>query len=489
MRGKVNGSMHVLFAASEAVPIVKTGGLADVVGALPKALAPLGIDAAVILPLYGETPAAIRQSLTRVGEFRVRLGWRNQRCELMRTEQDGIVYYLIGNDYYYDRGSLYGYDDEAERFVFFCFAVLEAMPLLERRPAVLHCHDWQTGLIPFLLRTRYSQDPGTRDIRSVFTIHNLRYQGVFSRETLADLLSIGDDMFTSEGLEFYGGGSCMKGGLAYADKLTTVSRAYAEEIQTEAFGEGLDGMLRKRKDDLAGIVNGIDAESFDPMNDASLAFPYKRSLGKKRMNKIALQQRLGLTASKEAPLIGIVSRLVEQKGLDLVEAMLDALLNLEPDVQLAVLGTGDPRYEELFRKAAAERPERVAVRLAFDDALARQIYAGSDLYLMPSQFEPCGLSQLIALRYGSVPIVRETGGLRDTIQAYDEYTGRGTGFSFRHYDADELLHTVRRALALYRDDAKWQHIVDQGVGKDYSWSSSAREYRAVYRELAGYGKG
>ncbi len=481
--------MKILFAASEAVPIVKTGGLADVVGALPKALAPLGYEAAVILPLYGETPDAIRRTLRRIGVFRVQLGWRNQRCELYRTELDGIAYYLIGNDYYYDRGSLYGYDDEAERFVFFCFAVLEAMPLLGWQPSLIHCHDWQTGLIPFLLRTRYSQDPGTRGIRSVFTIHNLRYQGVFSRETLADLLGIGDEWFTTEGLEFYGGGSCMKGGLFYADKLTTVSRTYAEEIQTAAYGERLEGVLQKRKEDLVGIVNGIDVDSFNPMNDPHVAFPYRRSLGKKRKNKIALQRQLGLTESSDAPLIGIVSRLVEQKGLDLVEGILERLLLTEPDVQLVVLGTGEPRYEALFRHTAAQLPERAAVHNGFDDALARQIYAGSDLYLMPSQFEPCGLSQLIALRYGSVPIVRETGGLRDTIQAYDEYTSRGTGFSFRQYDADELLHTVRRALSLYRDDAKWQHIVDQGISKDYSWSSSAREYAAVYRELAGFGKG
>lgn len=477
--------MNILFAASEAVPLAKTGGLADVAGALPKALNNRGADVRVILPKYEEIPSAMLAQFERIAEFNVSFGWRNQYCGLLRSSLDGVTYYLIDNEYYFKRNGLYGYNDDAERFVFFCFAVLEAGRHMDFRPQLVHCHDWQTGLMPFLLKTRYAYDPEWSGVKSVFTIHNLKYQGLFGIELMKELTGAGDELFAADGLEFHGAASCMKGGLQYADKLTTVSRTYAEEIQTAYYGERLDTLLRFRSRDLAGIVNGIDYELFDPMNDPALDAPYRNSLKQKRKNKTALQAELGLAPS-DAPLIGIVSRLVEQKGFDLIAAILDELL--QEEVQLAVLGAGEQRYERLFEDAARRYPGKAAVWLGYSDRLARRIYAGSDLFLMPSQFEPCGLSQLLALRYRSVPIVRETGGLKDTVQPYNEYTGQGNGFSFANYNAHDLLYTVRRAIDFYRDEVKWKIIVDNGTKDDYSWNHSAKAYMALYSQLLAQGK-
>ncbi|GIQ63539.1 glycogen synthase [Paenibacillus cisolokensis] len=473
--------MNILFAASEAVPLVKTGGLADVTGALPLALRKLGVRAGVILPKYEEIAESHIARFETVCTFTVQLGWRKQYCGLLRAAIGGIDYYLIDNEYYFKRRGLYGYGDDAERFVFFSFAVVEALRYLDVRPDILHCHDWQTALVPFLLKTRYAHDPVCRGIATVFTIHNLKYQGVFSKELMLDLLGAGEEVFRTELLEFYGAANCMKSGLVCADKLTTVSPTYAEEIQTEWYGEKLDGLLRRRSGDLSGIVNGIDTALFDPMNDPALVAPYRHSLDEKRRNKTALQRELGLPEAENVPLIGIVSRLVEQKGFDLLAHILDEALS-EP-AQWAVLGAGERRYEELFREAAARRPDKIAVRLGYDDGLARRIYAGSDLYLMPSKFEPCGLSQLIALRYLSVPIVRETGGLKDTVLSYNEYTGEGNGFTFAHYNAHDLLFTIRRALKFYADPAAWGTIAANAAKRDYGWDRSAKQYLALYDEL------
>ncbi|MBD2869515.1 glycogen synthase GlgA [Paenibacillus arenilitoris] len=479
--------MNILFAASEAVPLAKTGGLADVAGALPKALNRRGIDARVVLPKYEEIPEALLESFEQVAHFNVYFGWRKQYCGLLKGSLDGVVYYLIDNEFYFKRRGLYGYGDDAERFVFFCFAVMEAVRYMDFHPSVVHCHDWQTGLIPFLLKTRYAYDPAWAYAKSVFTIHNLKYQGLFGIDLLKELLGTGDDMFTSDRLEFHGAASCMKGGLVFADKLTTVSGTYAEEIQTDYFGEGLDSLLRYRSGDLIGIVNGIDDELFDPMNDPALHSPYRDSLSRKRKNKVELQRELGLPQSETVPLIGIVSRLVEQKGFDLIAATFEELLQLE-DAEYAILGAGEERYEHFFKEMATRYPDKVALRLGYDDRLARLIYAGSDLFAMPSKFEPCGLSQLLALRYRSVPIVRETGGLKDTIQAYDEYTGEGNGFSFANYNAHDYMYTVRRALSLYRNEEAWKQIVRNGSKEDYSWNRSARAYISVYSQLAAHRK-
>jgi starch synthase len=478
--------MNILFATSEAVPLAKTGGLADVAGALPKALNKRGVDTRVVLPKYEEIPASLIGQFEQITHFTVSFGWRNQYCGLLRAELDGVTYYLIDNEFYFRRKGLYGYGDEAERFVFFCFAVMEAVRYMDFHPDIVHCHDWQTGLIPFLLKTKYYHDPAWAYTKSVFTIHNLKYQGLFGIDHMKDLLGVGDEFFLTDSLGFYGAGSCMKGGLVYADKLTTVSSTYAEEIQTEYFGERLDPLLRYRSWDLTGIVNGIDDELFDPMNDSALAVPYRSSLSRKRKNKVELQRELGLPQSEEIPLIGIVTRLVEQKGIDLIAATFEELL--EEDVQFVLLGAGEGRYEHFFNDAAYRHPDKVAVWIGYDDGLARRIYAGSDMFAMPSQFEPCGLSQLLALRYLSVPIVRETGGLKDTVQAYNEYTGEGNGFSFTNYNAHDYMYTVRRALALYRNEEVWKQIVSNGEKEDYSWNRSAKAYISVYSQLVPHRK-
>lgn len=477
--------MKVWFAASEAAPLVKSGGLADVVGALPKALAKRGIEVTVVLPKYGEIPARIADEAVYRGSFDVSLGWRRQYCGLLETRVDGVNYLLVDNEYFFKRGYLYGYgEEEAERFVFFGFAVVEAMFRmgLEELPDIVHCHDWQTGVVPMLLRTRYSHVPAFKKIRTVFTIHNLQYQGVFSRGRLQDLLSAGDELFTEDGMEFYGAGSCMKAGLRFADKLTTVSPTYAREIQTPEYGEKLDGVLRQRAGDLSGIVNGIDTDAYDPMTDPHLAVNYRSSLAKKRRNKTALQEEFGLPVDEATPVIGIVSRLAWQKGFDLVGEALPGLM--AERLQLIVLGTGDPHLEGMLRDAGERFRGRLFVWFGFNEGLARRIYAASDMFLMPSRFEPCGLSQLISLRYRTVPIVRETGGLRDTVQPYNEYTGEGTGFSFGPASAHDLLFTVRRALSFYGDPAAWERIVDNGAKRDVGWEASAREYEKLYRELA-----
>ncbi|SDR90797.1 starch synthase [Paenibacillaceae bacterium GAS479] len=474
--------MKVLFATSEAVPLAKTGGLADVAGALPKALLNKGIDARVILPNYETIPWEHLKHFKTVDVFSVNLGWRSQYCGLLKGEIDGVTYYLIDNEHYFRRGGLYGYDDDPERFVFFSIAVLEAARRMEEQWDILHCHDWQTGLIPFLLKRRYWNDDRLSGIRTVFTIHNLRYQGVFGKQEMMDLIGMGPEIFGWDGLEHNDAANCMKGGLLYADKLTTVSPTYAEEIKTSFYGEGLDGILRVRSGDLSGIVNGIDTELFDPMNDAAISAPYLDSLDKKRLNKLALQKEMGLPQNPDVPVIGIVSRLVEQKGFDLIDGVFGELL--EEEVQFAVLGSGDWKYEEMFRSASHSRYDKVSIRTGFNDALARRIYAGSDMYLMPSQFEPCGLSQLLALRYRTVPIVRETGGLKDTVQPYNEYTGEGNGFSFTNYNAHDMLYTIREAIGFYNKEDVWKGIVLNGTRDDYSWSRSASSYIGLYEQLA-----
>ena len=402
---------------------------------------------------------------------------------MQETEADGVRFLLIDNEYYFKRGQLYGYGDDAERFVYFCVAAREAIGKLERPPELIHCHDWQTGLIPFLLRTRYAHLPGYRDIRTVFTIHNLQYQGVFSRELMQDLLSAGDEAFTPEGLEFYGGASCMKAGLLYADKLSNVSYTYMFEIQTPEYGEKLDGVIRRRAaaGDLWGIVNGIDTREFDPMRDPHIPVHYRDSLAKKRKNKTALQRELGLPEDEEAPLVGMVSRLTPQKGFDLVLGALPELMKRR--LQLVVLGAGDGDIERELREAEARHPGRIATWFGFNEGLARRIYAASDLYLMPSRFEPCGLSQLIALRYRAVPIVRETGGLKDTVQPYNEFTGEGNGFSFGPAAVNDLVYTVDRALSFYGDRKTWARIVANGARRDVGWGPSARLYHKLYKEL------
>lgn len=481
--------MNVLHVASEGAPFVKTGGLADVIGALPQELRRQGVDARVVLPKYAKIPEHDRNAMTLRQVLTVPVGWRQQYCGIEVLEKDGITYYFLDNEYYFQRDGVYGYYDEAERFAFFARAVLMALPHLDFRPDVLHCHDWQTGLVPFLLGSCFQHDPFYWGIKTVYTIHNLLYQGVFPRSVLGELIGVGDEHMREESLGYYDTVNYMKGGLNFAHKITTVSNTYAREIQTEYYGATLDGLLRSRQRDLVGIVNGIDYASYNPETDEHLFVPFppaeaaceQSMLQAKAQNKLALQQAIGLPTRADIPMIAIISRFVEQKGFDLILHVLPEILAL--DAQLVILGTGEAHYEQAFRDAAWHHPDKVSTHILFDEGFARRLYAASDLFLMPSKFEPCGLSQLLALRYGSVPIVRETGGLLDTVQAYQEQLGTGNGFSFASYNAHDMLYTLSRAVSLWGDRETWQQIVHNGQLRDFSWGESANQYHDLYQSL------
>jgi starch synthase len=474
--------VKVLFAVSECVPFVKTGGLADVAGALPKELKKLGTEVRVILPNYSLISDKLKSSFQFQKAINVQVGFRSQYCGILTAEHDGIIYYFIDNEYYFFRDSLYGHYDDGERFSFFSKAILECIPHLDFIPDVIHCHDWHTGMVNFLLDVRYRANPMYKDINTVFTIHNLQFQGIFPYEVMSDLLGLGDQYFNMDQLEFYGNVNFMKGGIVASDVITTVSPTYKEEIQYPFFGEKLDGLLRKHSHKLIGIVNGIDDAVYNPRTDHDIAVSYDiDSLAGKAENKQVLQQYFGLPEKENTPIIAMVTRLTAQKGLDLVCHVFHHLV--QEDVQFIILGSGDHNYENFFTQMEHEYPEKVRVYLGFNEALAHQIYAGADLFLMPSQFEPCGLGQLIALQYGTIPIVRETGGLNDTVQSYNESTGNGSGFTFKNFNAHDMLHTVRRAIHFYHENETWNHLVQKVMSQDYSWLQSAKEYNEIYENL------
>lgn len=478
--------MKILFTASECVPFVKTGGLADVVGALAPVLAKQGNDVRVMLPLYSAIPEKWSEKMTHVVDFEVELGWRKQYCGIEKLEQDGVIWYFVDNKFYFGRPYIYGLGgDEYERFGFFCRAVLNALTLLDFQPDVIHAHDWQSGMVPALLKIQYAHLPFYANIKTMFTIHNLQYQGIFGIREVQDVLGLGDGLWTNDKLECYGCANFMKAALVYADVITTVSPSYAEEIQTAYYGERLDGLLRARKHEVYGVLNGIDMVDYDPATDERIAATYSLDdMSGKALCKADLQKKLGLEVNPDVPLIGMVGRLSNQKGLDLVDCIISDLLR--QDVQLVVLGMGESRYVNLFSWAESEYRGKMAARFTMDHALAHQIYAGCDMFLMPSQFEPCGLSQLIALRYGTLPIVRETGGLRDTVLSYNENTGMGNGFSFFNYNAHDMLHTIERAMKFYREDKPvWHKLQQTGMSGDYSWTNSAGKYMELYRGLVG----
>ncbi len=477
--------MKILFAASECVPFVKTGGLADVVGALPQELLRLGHDVSVILPKYAVMDNEFKAALTHVCDFRVPLGWRSQYCGIETLVYKNVRFYFVDNEFYFGRSYVYGgfTNDEAERFAFFSKAVLEAMPRIGFFPDVLHCNDWQTGLCPALLKLKYMMLPDYRGIKTAVTIHNLCYQGTFAWDFTEELLGFGYENFTSDKLEYHGGISFLKAGLVYADAVTTVSPTYAAEVQTEACGCGLEGLLRARSGSLTGILNGIDKKEYDPERGDSLAAKFNsKDLSGKVLCKAALQREMELDVDLSVPVVAIVARLTGQKGIDLVERVLaDMMLK---NIQLCVLGRGEPRYEQLFSWAAWRYPGRVSARHELNQGLSKRIYAGADMFLMPSQFEPCGLSQLIAMRYGTLPIVRETGGLKDTVKPYNKFTDEGTGFSFANYNAHEMLYAVERAAALYREDhAAWERMMVRAMRKNFSWDASAKRYAKLYEGL------
>ena len=476
--------MKILFAASECVPFIKTGGLADVVGALSPVLTQKGVDVRVMVPLYASIPEKWTSQMKSECEFEVELGWRKQYCGVKSLEYQGVKFYFIDNQFYFGRSYIYGLGgDEYERFGFFSRAVIDALPQLGFQPDIVHCHDWQTGMVPALLKIQYAHFPFYKNMKTVYTIHNLQYQGVFPIKAVQDTLGLGDSLFTSDKLECYGCANYMKAGLVYADELTTVSPSYSDEIQTAFYGERLDGLLRARKEQLSGILNGIDVEDYNPEKDPMIYANYGAfSLGGKETCKTELQKELGLTVDPDAPLVGIISRLSNQKGLDLIECVIRELM--DTGIQLVVLGMGEAKYTNLFSWAESEYPGRLAARFAMNHQLAHRIYAGADMFLMPSQFEPCGLSQMIALRYGTVPIVRETGGLRDTVLSYNKFTDEGNGFSFFNYNAHDMLHTVRRAVHYYKNNREvWYKLIVRGMTGDYSWYASANKYLEMYDRL------
>lgn len=481
MKNKGEGIMKVLFAASECAPFVKTGGLADVIGSLPKELKNQNIDIRVVLPKYEDIPHEFKEKMTFLKSFSVRLSWRNQYCGVEQLTIDGVTFYFIDNEYYFKRHGLYGHYDEAERFAFFSRAVIEMLPKIDFQPDIIHCHDWQTGMIPLFLKEHYLFYEFYNHMKTVFTIHNLKYQGIFPSTILGDILALSNEYLVDDKLGFYGQVNYMKAALHYADKLTTVSRTYANEIQMPYYGEHLDGVLRARAYDLVGIVNGIDYQEYNPLTDPHIYVNYRSSLEKKQQNKVQLQEELGLPVNKAIPMIGIVSRFVEQKGFDLIAHVIHEIL--QKDVQLVVLGTGEHHYEQLFLHAKYHYPNKVSANITFHEALARKIYAASDLFLMPSKFEPCGIGQLIALRYGTVPIVRETGGLFDTVSPFIEETGEGNGFTFTNYNAHDMLYTIERALNIYHQEKLWKVVFKNTFKNNYSWQQSAKEYINLYNSI------
>jgi starch synthase len=488
----VPSRLRILFVASEVAPFAKTGGLADVAGALPRALATLGHDVRILLPKYRGAEAHATETRLVVPNIRIPLGDRETEGALIEGRApSGVPVYLLEHEHYYNRDNLYGttdgdYWDNCERFVFLCRAALEGMARLDTarpgirwQPQVIHANDWQTGLLPVYLHTLYRDHPLLGRLASVFTIHNLAYQGVFWHYDVP-MTGLGWDLFTPAGIEFYGKLNFLKGGLIFSDLLTTVSRTYAREIRTAAFGSGLEGVLEERSRDLHGVVNGIDYEVWDPRKDPAIAHPYSTDDSEpKAICRETLRRELGLEDGA-GPVIGIVTRLAEQKGMDLVLEALPGIL--AEGGQLVVLGSGEARLEEAFRSAAAAHPGQVAVRMGYDDELSRRIYAGSDAFLMPSRYEPCGLGQLIALRYGGAPIVRRTGGLADTVTEFDPARRTGTGFVFDAFTPDALLAAVHRAASTYRQPAVWKALVRNAMAEDFSWDASAREYVTLYRK-------
>jgi starch synthase len=474
--------MKILYAIFEAAPFAKSGGLGDVGGALPMFLKENGHDVRVIMPKHDAIPSRFKSEMKLLFSFYVQLGWRTQYCGVEMLKYRGVIYYFIDNEQYFKRDSLYGYGDDEERVAFFCKATLLCLTHLERfKPQIIHCNDWHTSLIPLMLKEYFGSHPYYYDIKSVMSIHNLKYQGITGYDFLGNVLDMADHVAARDYLAWGGAVNFLKGALHYADAITTVSPSYAREIMTPYFGEGLDGVLRWREERLSGILNGIDYSEYDPAIDKHIYRTYKGGdFEGKAFNKKALQSELSLPTEQDTPLFVIISRLTEQKGLDLVAHIMEELL-YAGDAQVAVLGTGDWRYEEMFYYFANRYPGRIAVRITFDEGLAHKMYAGGDALLMPSKFEPCGITQLIAMKYGTLPIVRETGGLRDTVIPYNKFTGEGTGFSFANYNAHELLFTVREAMRLYGDDrAAWQTICKNACAADFGWQVSAEKYTALY---------
>ncbi|MBD5533515.1 MAG: glycogen synthase GlgA [Lachnospiraceae bacterium] len=479
---------NILFVASEGVPFIKTGGLADVVGSLPKYVDKEYFDIRVMLPKYTCISQNMRDLMQYKTHFYMDFNWKNEYVGILEAVVDGVTYYFIDNESYFNGFKPYSsnFYEDIVKFSFFSKAALSAMPLLGFRPDIIHCHDWQTGLIPVYLHERFQGNDFYRGIKSIMTIHNLKFQGKWDIRSIKDLTGLPDFYFTPDKLECYKDANLLKGGLVFADAITTVSDTYAEEIKCAFYGEGLDGLMRARSGDLRGIVNGIDYEEYNPETDKFIEYKYNAVNFRKEKvkNKRALQKELGLVEDDRKMMIGIVSRLTDQKGFDLIAYVMDELC--QDDVQLVVLGTGEEQYENMFRHFDWKYNNKVSANIYYSEAMSHKIYAACDAFLMPSLFEPCGLSQLMALRYGTVPIVRETGGLKDTVEAYNEYESKGTGFSFCNYNAHEMLGSIRYAERIYYDKKReWNKIIDRAMAADFSWGVSARKYQEMYDWMIG----
>ena len=470
--------MKVLFASSEALPFMASGGLGDVAGSLPHALRKRLIGCRVVMPMYDTIRQELKDKMKFITHISVPVAWRRQYCGIFEAKHNGVIYYLLDNQYYFKRNTIYGHYDDAERFAFFSRAILEIIPHIDFKPDIIHCNDWQTALTPVYYSAMYANSPGYENIKTIFTIHNIQYQGIYGMELLQDVLGIPADKASL--LEYDGCVNFMKGAIECADKVTTVSPSYANEILDPWYSHGLDSILNERRYKLSGILNGIDTVGYDPETDKDIKANYSAAdpSGKKK-DKEELQKLMNLPVKPNVPIVGMVTRLVSHKGLDLVKGILDELLS-KAEMQLVVLGSGDYEYESYFRWIAEKYPDKVGLRLGFVPDLARKIYAGADMFLMPSKSEPCGLSQMVALRYGTIPIVRETGGLRDSIT--DCGDGKGNGFTFKSYNAHDMLDSIYRALTLYYN-GDWNELVLRALNCDFSWGRSANAYIRLYKEL------
>lgn len=477
--------MKIAIVSSEVVPFAKTGGLADVAGSLPKALEDLGHEVIVVLPFYKMVKKG-NFDIKKLGKkIYVQLGNKIVDGEIFRTQiGKNVSVYLIGKDEYYSRDQLYrtpqgDYKDNAERFIFFSKAILALLEEIEFKPDVIHCNDWQTGLVPVLIRTSEKENPFFKKIRTVFTIHNLAYQGLFWHYDM-HLTNLPWDVFTQDGIEYYGKMNLLKAGIVFADKVSTVSKKYAEEIQTTEYGCGLEGVLLHRKKDLCGILNGVDYSDWSPENDTHIASRYnEKDLSGKAACKKELLKEYGMDLSPDKPLIGVISRLADQKGFDILGKIMNRLMKL--DLGFILLGTGEEKYHHLFSEIGKKYPGKAGIRIDFDIALSHKIEAGCDMFLMPSRFEPCGLNQIYSLKYGTVPVVRGTGGLDDTIQAFDSGTKKGTGFKFYDYTSSALLETISEALEVYQNPSLWKRLQLNGMRCDFSWMASAKAYAKLYK--------
>lgn len=475
----------IIFTASECVPFVKTGGLGDVVGALPKYIDKTKYDVRIILPKYKFIPQNLSSEFEFIQSFEMNLGWRNQYVGVFKTIHDNITFYFLDNEFYFS--GFYPYSDmnwDVEKFAFFSKAILSILPIIDFKPDIIHCNDWQTGLVSVFLDAFFKHDKFYSKIKTIMTIHNLKFQGKWDLNTIKDITGLPEKYFTEDKLQDGENGNYLKGGIVFSDIVTTVSKTYADEIKIPFYGEGLDGLIRKKGNSLLGIINGIDYDEFDPKNDKYIECKYSLENYKvnKYKNKLALQKELGLNQDPDVFMFGLVTRLTDQKGLDLIQFIMDKLCT--ENLQFVVLGTGDVKYENFFKHYAWKFKETISANILYSEELAHKIYAASDSFLMPSMFEPCGLSQLISLRYGCVPIVRETGGLKDTVEPYNEYKLIGTGFSFENYNGEELYGIIQKAINIFYNKKKqWQKIMENGMQADFSWNSSAKEYESVYESL------